>query len=165
MPDIKNAPSLTRDQIVEMSLDDLVDFWSEDVKIDYTTHNLDQIILDIGVLHAKYLKIMVVHGDILRETERALKRATALKAAYYSGKISREEEKKYGWEPFQQILTGKQLQDKLDVDPSLSAGQKKLAMHTEMVEACKMIIKEIGNRSYQIRAAIDWQKVRDGFST
>jgi len=160
-----NSKSLTRDQIVEMTLDNLIDAWSEDVRIDYATSNLDEIILDIGVLHAKYLKIMVIHNDILHEAEKALKRATSIRYAYYSGKISREEEKKYGWEPYQQILSGKQLQDVLDIDPILSAGQSKVTKHTDMVESCKLIIKEIGNRSYQIRAAIDWQKVRSGFST
>lgn len=160
-----NAKSLTRDQIVDMSLDNLVDAWSEDVRIDYSTSNLDEIILDVGVLHAKYLKIMVIHNDILHESEKALKRASSIRAAYYSGKISREEEKKYGWEPYQQILSGKQLTDVLDIDPILSAGQGKVTKHTDMVEACKLIIKEVGNRSYQLRSAIDWQKVRNGFST
>lgn len=162
---IINAPSFTRDQIVEMTLDDLVDCWSEDVKIDYASAALDQLVLNVGVLHSKYLKIMVTHNDLLHDTERALKRATAIRTAYYTGKISREEEKKYGWEPYQQILSGKQLTDVLDVDASLAAGQKRVVFHTDMVEACKLIIKEVGNRSYQIRSAIDWQKVRDGFST
>jgi hypothetical protein len=161
----ENAPSLTRDQIVDMSLDNLVDAWSEDVRIDYSTSNLDEIILNVGILHAKYLKIMVIHNDLLHESERALKRAASIRAAYYSGKISREEEKKYGWEPYQQILTGKQLQDVLDIDPILTAGQNKVNKHTDIVEACKLINKELGNRTYQIRAAIDWQKVRNGFST
>jgi hypothetical protein len=162
---LQNAPSFTRDQIVSMTLDDLVNCWSEDVAIDFTSASLDLLVLGIGVLHAKYLKIMVIHNDILHEAERALKRATAIRAAYYSGKISREEEKKYGWEPYQQILTGKQLLDTLDTDPILTAGQVKVSKHTDMVEACKLIIKEVGNRGYQIKSAIDWQKVRDGFST
>lgn len=160
-----NAKSFTRDQIIEMTLDDLVNCWSEDVTIDYTSAMLDQLVLDVGVLHAKYLKIMVIHNDLLHQSEKAFKRAAAIRSAYYSGKISKEEEKKYGWEPFQHVLSGKQLQDKLDVDPILAAGNTKVVFHNDMVEACKLIIKEIGNRSFQIKSAIDWQKVRDGFST
>jgi hypothetical protein len=162
---MNNASSLTRDQIVAMSLDDLLSFWSEDVKIDYNNSNLDQHILNVGVLHSKYLKIMVIQNDLLREAERARKKVVAIRTAYYTGKISREEEQKYGWTPYQHILSGKQLSDTLETDAIVSAGNGRVDFHTDMVEACKLIIKEIGNRSYQLKAALDWQKIRDGYST
>jgi hypothetical protein len=162
---MKNIDNLTRDQIVEMSLDDLLGFWEEDVKIDYSATNLDQIILKIGILHAKYLKIMVTHKDLKRQTEAAKRRAVQIRTSYYNGTISKEEERKFGWEPFQRILNGKELQDHLDADKIVQAARDKVSLHEEMSEACKLIIKEIGNRSFQLRAAIDWQKFANGYTT
>mgnify|MGYP003337367434 CR=1 FL=1 len=162
---LKNSDSFTRDQIAAMKVDDLLDFWSEDVRVDYESSNLDQHILKVGVLHSKYLKIMVIQGELQREAEKACSKVTAIRTSYYTGKISKEDEQKYGWPPFQFILNGKQLQDQLEIDPIVSAGRTRVATHSDMVEACKLIIAEIKNRSFQLKAALDWQKIRDGYQT
>ena len=162
---MKNAKSFTRDQILQLTLDDVLNFWEEDVRIDYTSSNLDEHILNVGVLHSKYLKIMVIHSEVFRSADKARRKVIAIRTAYYTGKISREDERKYGWEPYQHVLSGKQLSDQLENDAIIMAGSEKADFHTDVVEACKLIIKEIGNRSYQLKAALDWQKVRDGYST
>jgi hypothetical protein len=157
--------SLTRDQIIALSLEQLLDLWEEDVKIDYKTSNLDQHMLNIGSLHAKYLKIMVTHGELKRQTEVAKRRAVQIRTSYYNGTISKEDEKKFGWTPFQRVLNGRELQEHLDADKIVQAAKDKVTFHEEMIEACKLIIKEVSNRSYQIKAAIDWQKFSNGYTT
>ena len=50
----------------------------------------------------------------------------------------------------------------LDSDAELNNILLKKVMHEEIVDFCKAVVKELGNRTYQIKAYMDWERFIGG---
>ena len=119
-----------------MNLNDLYEMVQSDLNIDKT--ELDTESLKTPQLHNKYL-IMHSQEKLKLEqllSERKIKRKD--KWLYYTGKMSEEQLRFHGWEPFDLTIL------KTDVD------------------RLENVVKIISNRQWNIRAALDWIKFTQG---
>jgi hypothetical protein len=154
---------MTENEILQLSLDTITSLWVSDSKIDFT--EVGQESVKTGTLHAKYLKIMAIHTTKHREALRALAKIRNLRQSYYDGSIDRETEQKYNWKPFPYKVLKGDMERFLEGDEFVQKASAAVARHEDIIEICKSIIKELGNRSYQIKAAVDWQRLMAGFNT
>ena len=69
---------------------------------------------------------------------------------YYTGKMSEEELAEFGWEPFRYTLKS-DISTYLDSDKDLIKLLEKKAYYDEGVSLCESILKELNNRTWQLR--------------
>jgi hypothetical protein len=118
-------------------------------------------LLNIPVLHSKYLSILTKNRLLSKESEFKYNKMKRLKWEYYTGKLDDDELKKYGWEPFPYILKS-DLTTYLDSDDDLNKLQANKIMHDEIVDLCYSILKELNSRTFQLRDFISWEKFIQG---
>ncbi|MDV7392182.1 recombination mediator protein UvsY, partial [Arthrospira platensis SPKY1] len=152
--------TVEKEKIIMSNLESIEEMWMEDAKIDRT--DLAKESLSISELHQKYYKIFLRERVTLLKEQRNYNAYYKTKHEYYSGKLSSDELKEYGWKPFQLLLGRSDIQLYLDGDQDLTDRLLKLAIQKEKVEFIESILKTINNRSFQIRAAIDFIKFCQG---
>ena len=139
--------------------EEILAIWKQDAVIDNTqpAHAL----LDIPKLHSKYLNILTTHRMRLRSLNIEMSKLRKKKWAYYSGKMSEEELKTNGWEPFPFVLKT-DIITYLDGDNDITNMQSRKAINEEVVEICISIMKELQSRTWQLRSYIDYEKFLHG---
>ena len=129
-------------------LEEILREWESDAKVDILEPSRE--IIQIPILHSKYLNIMTDHKLALIKTNFSIARLKKKKWEYYGGKMSKEELDKEGWEPFQYRLKS-DIGTYIESDNDLITLMEKKAYHEEAVSVCQSIMKELGNRTYQLR--------------
>ena len=147
-----------------VTLEKLLDMWSKDSVIDETEPGRE--LLRIPNLHAKYLKINSYHNLFSKKIHAEYQEKRKVRWMYYDGKLNNADDmEKYGiTEPMEYKIDKAQIPMHLDADPELSKILMQKAVHDEIVSCCSAIIKELNNRSWSIRGAIEWQKLTRGSS-
>jgi len=140
-------------------LDELLEMWRQDSDIDRTEPGKE--LTNIPKLHSKYINILSRHRLLAKEAEFKLQKIRRLKWEYYTGKLDDDDLKKYGWEPFPYVLKA-ELNTYLDSDDDINKQKASLTLHNEIVEVCQAIIKELNNRTWELRSFIDWEKFIQG---
>jgi hypothetical protein len=140
-------------------LEDLVEQWKNDSKINKIDPDKD--LLTIPNLHSKYAAELVAHSAALKQKTRALTSLTKVKWLYFMGKLDQKELKERGWEPFQFILKG-DVNIYLDADSEILALKEVVDAHEDAIEFCKMIVKQISDRTWQIKSYLDYAKYTVG---
>ena len=143
-----------------MTLDDLRAELLKDMGLDETA--LDSESLRIPQLHGKYLNFLFDERLLLSKYEGDLARTTRVKWEYYTGKMSHEELTARGWEPFSLKILRNDLDLYLESDADLSKLQQKVVYQKEKIALLEEIVKELNNRHWKIRCAIDWRKFVNG---
>jgi hypothetical protein len=115
----------------------------------------------IGSLHSKYLLILSTNRRALQEGERKAAKLRRLKYEYYAGRLDKDTLDKYGWSQFPYTLKG-DLATYMDADKDLSNAKQVLHVHEEIVSLCESILKELGNRTYQLKDIIRWEMYIQG---
>lgn len=142
-----------------MKLEEIESLWQNDCTIDRTS--LDHESLKIPLLHSKYYKIYLREKIQLRAEESDYNQFYKIKHEYYTGKLSQEDLREYGWEPFQFILKG-DLSIYVNSDKELTDRLLKLQVQREKVDLLESIIKTLNNRGFLIKNAIDFIKFSNG---
>jgi hypothetical protein len=142
------------------SLDEIMDMWEKDSKIDKSELGLEA--LKGPVLHHKYFKLFSSSRLSLRKMEADFKALRIKKADFYMNGPN-DETRALGWlmPPRGRILK-QEVASYVDTDPDVRQFNHEIAMETERAEALEDIIKEIRNRGYAIKNAIDWIKFTNG---
>ena len=140
-------------------LDELLEMWRKDCDIDRTEPG--KALLDIPKLHSKYLTILSKHRMLGKEADFQLNRWKKLKWEYYTGKLDDDDLKKHGWEPFRYALKS-DITTYLDADEDINKYLASKMMHEEVVDVCNAILKELNNRTWELRSFIDWEKFIQG---
>lgn len=134
--------------------------WREDSKFDLL--HIEQELSRVPELHQKYLNISteasLMHKALLREFFKLRKD----KRRYYSRDMDIEEIKERGWEVQDRIIPKANVEDYILADDDLSKLQAKIDIQNEINEYCKMVLKEISSRTWQIRSLIDYRKYTAG---
>ena len=142
-----------------MDLDKIQEMWQKDSVID--PDNLHDESLKIPQLHSKY---HTVYNTIMLLRERAQESYNRVKLErynYYTGKATAEV---YAEEPFPYKVREKDaIQRYLEADEKLSAVDMKIKYYNVTLKFLEEIIKNVSNRTYQIKNAIEWQKFQAGF--
>lgn len=143
-----------------MKLDEIQTLWEEDSQIDRT--ELGEESLRIPSLHAKYFKLFSQERLTLRKMEVEFKQLYRDKFEWYSGTLSEEILKEYGWQPNPLRILRSDVSLYLESDKELSSISLKIELQKEKVDFLEAIIKSLSNRGFQIKAAVEWEKFKMG---
>ncbi len=141
-----------------IDLETLQGMWSEDSKID--PDNLHTESLNIPVLHSKYYDIYNTLMLLRKKAEQQRKNIRHERYEYFSGKADPEV---YINDPFPKKIRDKETMQKyLDADTKLSGVSLKIEYYSVMLSFIEEILKQITNRTYQIKNAIEFMRFSSG---
>ena len=144
-----------------MKIDDVVEMWKKDCKIDETELSLES--LNVPSLHAKYLKIYSNEKLKLRSLNLKNKDLKVRLSDYYKGDLNNPEDlKEIGREPWPKKVLKQDLYDYVEGDVDMIALNTKIVYQEEFVDVLTEIIKSINGRGYVIKNSIDFLKFTMG---
>lgn len=141
-----------------VDLETIQRMWSEDSKID--PDNLHTESLNIPVLHAKYFDLYNNLNLLRKKAEQQRKNIRHERYEYYSGK---SDPQVYVDNPFPKKIRDKDTMQKyLDADEKLSGLSLKIEYYETMMKYLEEILKQVTNRTYQIKNAIEFMRFSSG---
>ncbi len=141
-----------------IDLEKIQKMWEEDSKIDLD--NLHTESLNIPSLHAKYFEMYNNLFLLRKKAEQQRKNIRHDRYEYFSGKSDPEV---YVDKPFPKKIRDKDtLQKYLDADEKLSNSSLKIDYYDAMLTYLESILKQITNRTYQIKNAIEFMRFNSG---
>jgi hypothetical protein len=141
-----------------MNLDEIQKMWANDSEID--KDDLGNESIKSSILHCKYYELYNT-TYLLRENARQIHDKVYLERYnYYTGKADPEV---YEKEPFPfKVREKDSINRYLNADERLSKATLKIKYYDQTLRYLEEIIKQISNRGYQIKNAIDWMKFQAG---
>lgn len=143
-----------------MTLDDIRKELERDTRIDDAA--LDAESLRIPQLHGKYLNFLMEERLSLARYENDVATITRDKWEYYTGKMSEEQLTARGWEPFNLKILRNDLDMYLNADADIVKARQKMQFQKEKVALLEEVVKELNNRHWKIRNAIEWRRFTNG---
>ena len=143
-----------------MTLDDIRKEIERDTKINPLDLDLES--LKIPQLHGKYLNFLLDERLVLAQIQADAAIVTRIKWEYYTGQMSREELEAKGWEPFSLKILRQDLDIYIDSDADVVKSRQKAVYQKEKIALLEEIVKELNNRHWKIRNALDWIKFKSG---
>ncbi len=141
-----------------IDLPTLQQMWEKDSKIDID--NLHTESLNIPVLHSKYYDIYNNLMLLRTKAEQQKKNVRHERYEYYSGKADPDV---YIQNPFPKKIRDKETMTKyLDADERLSNVSMKIEYYNVMLRNIEEILKQITNRTYQIKNSIEFMRFSSG---
>ena len=139
-------------------LDGIQEMWTKDAKIDMD--NLHTESTNIPSLHAKYFEIYNNIYLLRKKAEQQRKNVRHERYEYFSGKSDPDV---YVVNPFPKKIRDKETMQKyLDADDSLSSISLKIDYYDTMLVYVESILKQINNRSFQIKNSIEFMRFNAG---
>ena len=143
-----------------MKLEDIRKMVAEDSVIDDTELDLES--LKIPQLHNKYLNIYHDEKFSLARFDSELKKGVRLKWEYYTGKLDQSQLDEHGLEPFPLKILKQDIDKYMESDDELVKLKSKVEYIQTVIDFLHSTIKQISNRGFQIKNAIDWRKFTSG---
>ncbi len=141
-----------------IDLTGIQEMWEKDSKIDID--NLHTESINIPVLHAKYYDIYNNLMLLRKKAEQQKKNIRHERYEFYSGKADPDV---YVETPFPKKIRDKDTMSKyLDADEKLSGVSLKIEYYDTMLVYIESILKQITNRTYQIKNAIEFMRFNSG---
>lgn len=141
-----------------IDLDSIQSMWQSDSKID--PDNLHTESLNIPVLHAKYYEMYNTVMLLRKKAEQQRKNIRHERYEYFAGKADPEV---YIENPFPKKIRDKDTMQKyLDADEKLSNCNLKIDYYDTMLNYLEEILKQVSNRTYQIKNSIDFMRFSSG---
>ena len=141
-----------------MNLDKIQEMWEKDSFID--PDNLHDESLKIPQLHAKYY---TVYNTITLLREKAKDQYSKIKLERYNYYTGKAEPEVYEKEPFPYKVREKDaIQRHLDADERLTTVELKIRYYDATLKFLEEIIKNVSNRTFQIKNAIEWNRFQAG---
>ena len=143
-----------------INLDKIQSMWQEDCKIDID--NMHEESIKVPQLHSKYHEILNNLILLRTKAQKIQKSVRHERYEYYSGKADPDV---YEREPFPKKVRDKDaLIRYMDADDRVSDANLKVEYYDVMINYTESILKQISNRTYQIKNSIDWHKFQAGFT-
>lgn len=144
-----------------MTLDEILDQWDIDSKIDET--NIGHEAARNPQLHAKYIRLLSTVKLQLRSSESRYLTARKLHTRYFNGELNRAELTMLGWDQFQGTKPLKtQMDDNLLCAPELIKLTDKIEYFMTVKTVLESILKEISNRVWTVKTSFEYQKMMNG---
>ena len=141
-----------------MDLDKIQEMWQKDSVID--PDNLHDESLKIPQLHSKYYTI---YNTITLMREKARDQYSNIKLERYNFYTGKAPAEAYVEEPFPYKVREKDaIQRHLDADKRLNQIDLKIRYYDATLKFLEEIIKNVSNRTYQIKNAIEWNRFQAG---
>jgi hypothetical protein len=141
-----------------VDLETIQKMWETDSKMDIDNLHTDS--LNIPILHGKYHEL---YNNILllrKKAEQQRKNIRHERYEYFSGKADPEV---YIENPFPKKIRDKDTMQKyMDADTKLSGVSLKIEYYDVMLQYLDSILKQITQRNYQIKNAIDFMRFSSG---
>ena len=137
-----------------------MEMWNKDCKIDETELATESS--NIPVIHNKYLKIFMAERVKLFSAKADLKKKRRLLLEYYLGELDEEELKKLGRDQFYKKLLKNEVDLYIDSDDALTEHSLRVSVQEEKVNYLEAVLRQINNRGFQIKNAIDWNRFITG---
>ncbi len=142
-----------------MNLDDIQSMWEKDSQID--KDNLHDESLKIPALHAKYHELFNNILLLRKRAEQQRKNIRHERYEFFSGKADPEV---YIENPFPKKIRDKDTMQKyMDADENMKNINLKIDYYETQMNYLESILKQINNRTYQIKNAIEWNKFISGY--
>ncbi|AFD02729.1 UvsY-like recombination mediator [Synechococcus phage S-MbCM6] len=142
-----------------MNLEVLQEMWKKDSVIDTDLYCEEST--KIPQLHMKYMEFFNMYSLMKREREFELNKLVKDKWLYYKGKAPSTIYKEM---PFDLKLTTKEVITMfIDADDDIKKLQFKIAYIEQTLTFLDSVLRQINNRTYQIKNAIEWVKFKSGF--
>ena len=143
-----------------INLDKIQSMWQEDCKIEID--NMHEESIKVPQLHSKYHEILNNLILLRTKAQKIQKSVRHERYEYYSGKADPEV---YEKEPFPKKVRDKDaLIRYMDADDRVSDANLKVEYYDVMINYTESILKQISNRTYQIKNSIEWHKFQAGFT-
>lgn len=143
-----------------MNFDEIVGEWSKDCKIDET--ELSSESLKIPYLHSKYLKMLLKERASLLKLKADYKKTKRKLLEYYLGEMDREELDEFGRDQIYKKILKNEVDTYIDSDDMMIEATLKMSFQQEKVDYLESVLKNIANRGFQIKNAIDWERFTQG---
>ena len=140
-----------------MTLDELQAKAEKDLKIDDTELDLES--LKTPQLHSQYLKTYSTYALMLKKAEGDYSKLHIKKWLFFTGKAEPEEYKEKNFD----LKVLRQDVDKfIDSDDEIIKQRQKIEYLKQICHYCESTLKQINNRTFQIKNAIEWKKFTMG---
>jgi uncharacterized protein YozE (UPF0346 family) len=144
---------------MSIDLESIQSMWEKDSKIDID--NLHTESLNIPALHAKYFDLYNNIILLKKKAEQQRKNIRHERYEYYSGKADPEV---YQDDPFPKKIRDKDTMQKyLDADEKLVSVNLKIDYYETLINYIESILKQVSNRTYHIKNAIEFVKFQAGY--
>ena len=140
-----------------MTLDELQAQAEKDLKIDDTELDLES--LKTPQLHSQYLKTYSTYALMMKKAEGDYSKLHIKKWLFFTGKADPEEYKEKNFD----LKVLRQDVDKfIDSDDEIIKQRQKIEYLKQICHYCESTLKQINNRTFQIKNAIEWKKFTMG---
>ena len=146
--------------------DKLKEDWAEDSHVDFQFKNkqysadLAQVALDIPFIHNKYLNHYTDISQIKTSLEFEVRKLVKEKREYYGGEA---DARVYAEKPFgNSIKTSEKMKVYLESDDEIINLEAKIKYLDQMLYWLDQVMKQISNRGFQVKSAIEWEKFING---
>jgi len=140
-----------------MDLEQLQEIADKDLKINDTELDLES--LKTPQLHNKYLKHLTKFKLLLTRAEDEFTKIKKDKWEYYTGKAPQQV---YAEKPFNLKILKTDIDKYMESDDELVKLKSKVEYIQTVIDFLDSTIKQISNRGFQIKNAIDWRKFTSG---
>tara|TARA_B100002019_G_scaffold44349_1_gene37178 strand:- start:15678 stop:16082 length:405 start_codon:yes stop_codon:yes gene_type:complete len=132
--------------------------WKKDSVIDTDLYCEEST--KVPQLHMKYMEFFSMFSLMKKEKEILLKQMIKDKWLYYKGKAPSSVYKEM---PFDLKLTSKdEIEMFIDADEEIGKLQYKLEYISQTLSYIEGILRQLNNRTFQIKNAIEWEKFKNG---
>jgi hypothetical protein len=140
--------------------------WQQDTQIDFQFKNkeysedLARLALEIPFQHNKYLNYYTDLSQIKTSLEFEVRRMVKEKREYYGGEA---EAKVYAEKPFgASIKTAEKMKVYMEADNDIINIEAKVKFIDQMLYFLEQVMRQVSNRGFQIKSAIEWEKFING---
>ena len=132
--------------------------WKKDSVIDTDLYCEEST--KVPQLHMEYMEFFSMFSLMKKEKEILLKQMIKDKWLYYKGKAPSSVYKEM---PFDLKLTSKdEIEMFIDADEEIGKLQYKLEYISQTLSYIEGILRQLNNRTFQIKNAIEWEKFKNG---
>jgi len=142
-----------------MHIDKLKEEWTNDSSMSSDYHRES---MKTPQLHSKYLNHFFDVKKELTRMSKAFAKMKRIRFEYYTGTIEPNLLDKFGWEPFLRKILKTEVGMYLDSDDVMSGMEIELQDQKDKIHFLEEVLKQIGQRNFQIKEAITWQKFVSG---
>ena len=144
-----------------MNLSEIQDQVKRDLKINDLELDIES--LRIPALHTKYLQLLTENSLKLKKANGELAVLKRNKWIYYTGKASEDVYKEKGDFPLK-LKTKDEERTFIEADEDIQKKKTEVEYYETVVDYLQEIVKQIGQRNFQIKNAIEWRKFEAGMS-
>jgi hypothetical protein len=140
-----------------MDLEQLQELADKDLKINDTELDLES--LKTPQLHNKYMKHLTKFKLLLTRAEDDLRTIKLFKWEYYTGK---SDPQVYQQKPFNLKILKQDVDKYIEADEEIQKAAQKVKYLETVVDFLDRTIRQVSNRTFTIKNAIDWRKFTSG---